>query len=481
MLKSADFLATLSAIVGCNNLFSTPDDLTPFLTDWRGRYHGRALALARPGNTTEIAAIVRACAAANVPIVPQGGNTGLVGGATPDATGAALLLQLGRLRRCLTVDSDNAVMTVEAGMTLAAVQAAAEAAGCLFPLSLASAGSCQIGGNLATNAGGVHVLRYGMMRDLVLGVEAVLPNGELWQGLSGLRKNTAGYDLGRLLVGSEGTLGIITAASLKLFARPGRVFTFWLGIASPSAAVTLLTRLRAAFDFHLTAFELICPLAFALVQKHCPHLPCAPGAPWHVLCELSASGIEAADTGGDEASFLGASLQTFFTAREAAGEVLAVWPAASTRARSHFWRWRESISEAQKREGISIKHDIALPASRVVEFLSRVEVILQARFPGIRHTAYGHLGDGNLHFNLSMPDAVANAALLAYEEEANLLVYDLVAAMGGTIAAEHGIGQLKRELLCRYRSPAEIAAFSAIKSALDPQNILNPGKVLRIG
>jgi len=464
-------LETLAAIVGGEHLLTDPTELAPFLTDWRGRYQGKALALVRPGSTEEAAAIVRAALSADVPIVPQGGNTGLCGGATPDASGCALLMQMRRMKRIRSLDLENNVLIADAGCTLLEIQTAAKDAGRLFPLSLASEGSCQLGGNLATNAGGVQVLRYGTTRDLTLGVEAILSDGAVWEGLYALRKNNAGYDLCDLLIGSEGTLGIFTAAALKLFPAPQNTVTAWIGVASPKDAIALLGKLQAAFDARLVAFELICPLSLQLMQRHRPDLTMPLTAPWGVLCELSDSLVTKDD-------FLTAWAETFFAERLAAGELLDVALARSERDRNTFWRWREGISEAQKREGISIKHDIALPISRIAQFLEQIGSTLMARFPGIRHTAFGHLGDGNLHFNLSMPDATDNARLLEREAEVNEMVYDCVTELGGSISAEHGIGQLKRKMLCRYKSPAELAAMRAIKTALDPKGLMNPGKVL---
>ncbi|MDR2625717.1 MAG: FAD-binding oxidoreductase [Zoogloeaceae bacterium] len=462
-------LERLAAIVGDRHLLTDPADFAPALTDWRGRYTGKALALVEPGSVEEAQAVVRACLAAGCPLQLQGGNTGLVGGATPDASGRALLVRMSRLSRILDVDAANNTLTVEAGCTLAQVQAAARAQNRLFPLSLASEGSCQIGGNLATNAGGVQVLRYGAMRDLTLGVEAVLPNGERYAGLTGLRKNNVGYDLRHLLIGAEGTLGLITAATLKLFPLPEVQVTLLLGVASPAAAVELLNRTQAAFDAQLTAFELICPVARALLRHHFAHLSLpALEAPWQVLCEFS----------GSRDDPLPEKAQNFLAAALAGNLAQDALLAQNETQRKAFWRMRENISEAQKKEGVSIKHDIALPISRIDEFLTRIAPPLAAAFPGIRHTAFGHLGDGNLHFNLSMPEADANARLLAREAEANRIVYDRVHALGGSISAEHGIGRLKRDLLARYQSPTRLAALRAIKQALDPGGLMNPGVML---
>lgn len=467
--ETSRFLERLAAIVGPGRLLTDPADLAPWLTDWRGRYTGRALGLARPGNSAEVQALVRACVAAGVPMVPQGGNTGLCGGATPDSSGKALIIQLGRLDRIRQLDAGNHTLVAEAGCTLANIQEAAAAAGRLFPLSLASEGSCQLGGNLSTNAGGVQVLRYGTTRDLVLGVEAVLPNGELWDGLKALRKNNTGYDLRHLLIGAEGTLGIITAAVLKLFPMPRSRVTCWLGVASPAAAVALLERTLEAFDARLTAFELVCPRSLGLVRQFMPGAVAVPEAPWHVLCEFSGAG-------GDEA--LQARVEEFLALGMEAGSPLAALLAQSESQRQGLWALRENISEAQKREGLSIKHDIALPITAIATFLERVAPRLEQVFPGIRHVAFGHLGDGNLHFNLSMAGRDANGALLQRQAEANRLVHDLVHELGGSISAEHGLGQLKREEIRRYKSPVELAAMAAIKGALDPLGLMNPGKVL---
>ncbi|MDR1350514.1 MAG: FAD-binding oxidoreductase [Zoogloeaceae bacterium] len=467
--NKCSFLKKLAAIVGSAHLLTDPVDFAPALTDWRGRYTGKALALVRPGSAAEAQAVVRACLAANLPMQAQGGNTGLVGGATPDASGRTLLIQMSRLNRIRNVDAANNALTAEAGCSLQAVQAAAIARNRLFPLSLAAEGSCQIGGNLAANAGGVQVLRYGAMRDLTLGLEAVLPNGDLFEGLAGLRKNNVGYDLRHLLIGAEGTLGLITAATLKLFPLPEEKVTLWLEVASPAAAVDLLNRTQAAFDAQLTAFELICPLALKLLQRHFPQLAFPTlTAPWHVLCEFS----------GSRDDHLPEKTEHFIVAALAKHLAQDALLAQSEAQRKAFWRIRENISEAQKKEGVSIKHDIALPVSRIDEFLTRVIAPLAAAFPCIRHTAFGHLGDGNLHFNLSMPEPEANARLLARESEASRIVYDQVHALGGSISAEHGIGRLKRDLLPRYQSPTRLTALRAIKQALDPKGLMNPGVLL---
>jgi len=462
---SEQLIAQLAKAVGAANVLTEPADIAPFVTDWRGRYRGAALCVVRPADTAEVAAVVSACAAAKVPIVPQGGNTSLCGAATPDGEGRAVVLSLTRLCHILAVDAQNNTITVEAGCTLAAVQEAARAVGRLFPLALASEGTCQIGGNLSTNAGGVQVLRYGNTRELTLGLEVVLPNGEVWDGLRGLRKDNTGYDLKHLFIGAEGTLGIVTAAVLKLFPLPQRQNTCWLNVASPAAAVELLNAAKSAFDAQLTAFELVSETALALVLKNIPDSvrPVAAGA-WYVLAEFSDAAPEKVE------SWLAGMLESGLLSD-------AVLAQSETQARK-LWALRENISEAQKIEGVSIKHDIAVPVSAIGEFLERADAALTRAFPGIRIVAFGHVGDGNLHYNLSRPDARENALLIDELAVVNRLVHDIVHALNGSISAEHGIGQLKREELLRYKSPVEMQLMRSIKQALDPQGLMNPGKIL---
>jgi len=457
--------ATLAGIVGHANVLAEAADLAPYLTDWRGRYKGAACCVVRPGNAAEVAAVVRACAGASAPIVPQGGNTSLCGAATPDAGGRAVVLSLSRLNRIFAVDPQNNTISVEAGCTLAAVQEAARAVDRLFPLALASEGTCQIGGNLSTNAGGVQVLRYGNTRDLALGLEVVLPSGDIWNGLRGLRKDNTGYDLKQLFIGAEGTLGIITAAVLKLFPLPKMQSTCWLNVASPAVAVDLLNRAKTIFDAQLTAFELVSESALGLVLKNIPGAarPTAP-SPWYVLAEFSDAAPEAVER------WLAAELES--------GQVADGALASSQAQAAKLWALRENISEAQKIEGISIKHDIAVPVSAIPDFLATADAALAQAFPGIRVVAFGHVGDGNLHYNLSKPDAQDNSAFIAAQPEVNRIVHDTVHALNGSISAEHGIGQLKREELLRYKSPVEIALMRTIKQALDPRGLMNPGKVV---
>ena len=457
--------ARLSGIVGAGQVLSEAGDIEPYLTDWRGRYRGAAQCVVRPGTSVEVAAVVKACVEAGVAIVPQGGNTSLCGAATPDVSGRAVVVSLCRLKRIVAVDPQNNTISVEAGCTLAAVQEAARAADRLFPLALASEGSCQIGGNLSTNAGGVQVLRYGNMRELTLGLEVVLPNGDIWDGMRGLRKDNTGYDLKQLFIGAEGTLGIITGAVLKLFPLPKTQVTCWLNAASPSVAVDLLNAAKTAFDARLTAFELISEVALGLVLKNIPEVarPTAT-SPWYILAEFSGVDPE--------------TVEGWLATRLEAGEVADAVIARSETQAKKLWAMRENISEAQKIEGISIKHDVSVPVSRIPEFLARADAALQAAFPGIRIVTFGHVGDGNLHYNQSKADAQDNAAFISAQPVVNRIVHDMAHALNGSISAEHGIGQLKREELLRYKNPVEIALMRSLKQALDPRGLMNPGKII---
>jgi FAD/FMN-containing dehydrogenase len=462
-------LEQLANIVGTAHVFTDTVDTAPFIADWRGRYQGVALCVVRPGDTAEVSRIVAACAAAGIAIVPQGGNTGLVGGATP--RGGEVLISLTRLKRIRQIDVDNATITVDAGCTLAAVQAAAADAGLLFPLSLAAEGTATIGGNLSTNAGGVQVLRYGNARELALGLEVVLADGRVWNGLRGLRKDNTGYDLKQLFIGAEGTLGLITAAVLKLFPLPRVRLTAWLAVADPAAAVRLLRQLRGQGGERVTAFEIVGRPALDLVLRHIPGArdPLAEKHEWQVLVELSDSHADADLNGLFEAVVADAL---------AHGHVLDAVVAASEAQAQALWALRENISEAQKREGISIKHDIALPVSRIAEFIARAETLLAQLFPGVRIVCFGHIGDGNLHYNQSKAVAQDNADFIERSAAVNRVVHDLVAELGGSISAEHGLGQLKREEILRYKSSVEMDLMRAIKHALDPAGGLNPGKLL---
>ncbi len=464
---SADFRESLRAIVGAARVLTAAQEVAPFCTDWRGRYTGNARCVVLPGSTDEVAAVVRACADAGVAIVPQGGNTGLCGGATP--TGDEVVIVLTRLNRIRAIDPDNNSITVEAGCTLHAVQEAAREAGRLFPLSLAAEGSATIGGNLSTNAGGVQVLRYGNARDLTLGLEVVLADGRVWNGLRGLRKDNTGYDLKHLFIGAEGTLGLITAATLKLFPRPRAQATAWVAVPDPAAAVALLGRLRDAAGDNVTAFEIVGRPALELVLRHIPNArdPLLGKPEWQLLVELSGARAD-----------LAATLESALEAAAEAGLVADAVVASSEAQTAALWALRENVSEAQKIEGVSIKHDIAVPVSRIAEFITRADAALRKDFPAVRIVCFGHIGDGNLHYNQSRADADSNADFIARTDAVNRVVHDLVHELGGSISAEHGLGQLKREEVLRYKSPIEMDMMRAVKQALDPDGRMNPGKLL---
>jgi FAD/FMN-containing dehydrogenase len=456
-------------------LHTAAADMAPFLTDWRGKWTGRALAVALPDTTQDVAGVLRWCHRHRVPVVPQGGNTGLSGGSTPDASGAALVLSLTRLTRVRAVDALNNTLEVEAGVTLQQVQEAAEQARRLFPLSLAAQGTCTIGGNLASNAGGVQVLRWGNARELCLGLEVVTPEGEIWNGLRALRKDNTGYDLRDLFIGSEGTLGIITAATLKLFPRPAGQAVAFVAVPSPAVAVQLLQLAQSRLASTLTAFELMSDACITLVEKHvdAARLPLAERSPWYVLVEVSDPVSEAQAAAGLE-SLLEAALEQALATDAALSSSLAQLRA--------LWALREDISESQGAEGKTIKHDIALPISRIAEFVEATSREIEARFDGVRLVVFGHLGDGNLHFNLSPAEdrlgQLHEAAFVALEGSVNRLVHDAVVAAGGSISAEHGLGVLRRDEAARYKSAVEMKLMRAIKAALDPLNLMNPGKLL---
>jgi len=466
-------IPTLRAIVGPAHVLAD-GDLEPWERDRRGRARGRALAVVRPGSTAEVAAVVRACAAAGAGIVPQGGNTGLVLGSIPDDSGTQVVLSLSRLRTVRELDAANLTMTVEAGCLLHEVQQAAAGAGLLFPLSLASEGSCTIGGNLASNAGGTQVLRYGNARDLCLGLEVVTAAGEVWDGLGGLRKDNTGYDLRNLFIGSEGTLGIITAATLKLFPPPAATHTAWLAVPSMARALDLLALARRRMGDGLTGFEVMSAEAITLLARRFPQLriPLAPAGEAG-CCVLLEAGTD--DAGGAAQ----ARFEALLAEAAAAGCASDAVPAGSLAQARAFWQLRESIPAAQAAEGLNIKHDIALPVSAIPAFLADCGARLAGAVPGARRVVFGHLGDGNLHYNVQAPEGVDAAAFLRDEEtRVNGIVHDAVAAHGGSISAEHGIGALKRDLLPRYKSPVALDMMRAIKHALDPMGLMNPGKVL---
>jgi FAD/FMN-containing dehydrogenase len=473
--SDVSLLAKLVSIVGPSHVLTREGgaDLTAWERDWRGRQHGRSLAVVRPGSTAEVAAVVQACAQAGTAIVPQGGNTGLVVGGVPDEHGQEVVLSLQRMTAVRAIDRANLTLTVEAGCVLQTVQEVAEAAGLLFPLSLAAEGSCTIGGNLATNAGGTQVLRYGNTRDLCLGLEVVTAQGEVWNGLSGLRKDNTGYDLRHLFIGSEGTLGIITAACLRLYPRPMAQLTAWAALPSLEAAVSFLELAQGRLAAGLTGFEVMGQFALSLVDKHYPHLrvPLWRDAPYCVLLENSDH--ESEDHARDQfEALLALAFEQGLVSDAIVAENLAQAQA--------LWHIRESIPLAQSQEGLNIKHDVSVAVSRIPEFVADASAQLQAALPGIRLVNFGHLGDGNLHFNVQAPAGIDPAVFLREQEDrVNTLVYDAVARAAGSISAEHGIGALKVDTLPQYKSPIALDLMARIKHALDPLNTLNPGRVVQ--
>jgi len=445
----------LADIVGVTHVLTAAADMKPYLTDWRRQYSGPAECVVRPASTVEVSKVVALCAREAIAVVPQGGNTGLVGGSVPTGTRRELVLSLGRMNRIRSLDLLNDTATVEAGCILAAVQAAAADAGRLFPLSLAAEGSCQIGGNLSTNAGGVNVLRYGTAREQVLGLEVVLPDGRIWDGLRGLRKDNTGYDLKQLFLGAEGTLGVITAAVLRLYPKPTASATGWIALASPAQAVELLATLRGRIGERISAFELVSRNSLEAVLTHVPDTrdPLGVAHPWYVLAEFGDSG-----TNED-------LLERLAQALDGHEAVLA----QSVEQARALWRLRESIPEAQFS---NVKHDISVPVSRIPEFLEIADSGLRRSFPDAQIFCFGHVGDGNLHYN------IGPASLIPRRDAVNRIVYDAVARLGGSISAEHGLGQLKRDAIRGQKSPLEMELMRALKSALDPKGLMNPGKVL---
>ncbi len=460
-----------SGIVGAANVLVDEHDTAPYLTDWRGRFTGRARAVVRPASTAEVAAIVRLCAELRVPIVPQGGRTGLVLGSVPDAAGEAIVLSLRRLNRIRSVDTFNRTMTVEAGCILQDIQHAAFGHGMLFPLSLAAEGSCTIGGNLSTNAGGTGVLRYGNTRELCLGLEVVTAQGEVWDALRGLRKDNTGYDLRDLYVGAEGTLGVITAAVLKLFPQPKAAITALVALATPRDALALLKLVEAECGPTLTGYELMSDVSLRLVASHFPDLPkpFPERYPQYALLELSSHESEAHGV-----ALLERAIERALEDGLAQDAVVAT-SIAQSRA---LWAIREHIPLAQAAAGKNIKHDISVPISRIADFIETTDAQLDADYPGVQVVCFGHLGDGNLHYNVAPPEGIRHDDFLAEQGPINRIVHDSVAAHGGSISAEHGIGALKRDELPRYKSPVELQLMRAVKAALDPLGIMNPGKIL---
>ena len=462
----------LRGLLGADSVLTDPADCAPFLVDHLGRCRGRALAVVQPHSVAQIAQLLALCDAERIGVVPHGGNTSYCGGAIPDESGGQLVLSLRRLNRIRSLDADNYSLTAEAGCVLAQVQAAAEAAERFFPLSIGSQGSCQIGGNLSTNAGGVNVLRYGMTRDLVLGLEVVLPGGRVLDGLTTLRKDNTGYDIKSLFLGAEGTLGVITAASFKLFPQIRARATALAAIPDVRAAVTLLGELRAASGDRVSSFELIPRVGIELTTRYIPGVsdPLASAYDWYVLCELSSSrAAEPLDAVLEEA--LGAAL--------AKGLVLDAALVRSERERAALWKLRECIPEAQRHEGASLKHDISLPVATLPDFVARAAPWVREHVPEGRLVAYGHVGDGNLHFNISQLPGGDRERFLGRADSVRRAIHDLVRDFAGSFSAEHGVGRLKVPELERYASPLELELMRAVKNAFDPHGIMNPGKILR--
>src|SRR5919108_3527607 len=452
----------LADIVGAANVLTAPEDTRPYFTDWRRQYSAPAECVVRPASTAQVARIVGLCARESVAVVPQGGNTGLVGGSVPTGARREIVLALGRLNRIRDLDALNDTVTVEAGCVLAAVQRAALDAGRLFPLSLAAEGSCQIGGNLSTNAGGVNVLRYGTAREQVLGLEVVLPDGRVWDGLRALRKDNTGYDLKQLFLGAEGTLGIITAATLKLFPKPSASATAWVALESAAAAMELLAYLHERPGERLSAFELLSRNCVEAVLAFAPGTqdPLARPHPWYVLVEIADSGEEQALRERVEKALMDAA------ERGALADAALAQSGEQARA---LWRIRETVPEAQF---TNVKHDVAVPVSKVAQFIERADARLAARYADLRVYAFGHVGDSNVHYNVGPQRVVAERPAV------NRIVYDTVAELGGSISAEHGLGQLKRDEIRAHKSPLELELMRRLKDALDPKGLMNPGKVL---
>lgn len=467
----AELIEHLKAVVGPKGWLCEPDEIEPYLVSWRDEYRGRTPLVVRPAATAEVAAVVGACAEAGVAIVPQGGNTGLTGAGIPHMDASEIVLSLSRMNRVREVDPVNDTITVEAGCVLADIQTAAAEAERLFPLSLAAQGSCQIGGNLSTDAGGVHVLRYGTARDLTLGLEVVLPDGRVWNGLRGLRKDSAGYDMKQLFIGAEGTLGVITAAVLKLFARPGDVQTAFAAVPDPGAAVALLGRARRANGEAVACFELMQRFGIEFVLRYLPDNkdPLDRPYPWYVLIEL---------WGQSPDGTMRVLLEDLLAQALDDGLVLDATVAASAAQARALWRLREGLAEAQNPAGVRIKHDISVPVSRIAEFIERAAAALTAAYPGIRPHSFGHLGDGNVHCNPVQPAGADGRAFQRLAPQINRIVHDIAVELGGSISAEHGIGQLRREEARRCKPGVELELMRTVKSALDPRGIMNPGKVI---
>lgn len=475
----SDFVGKLRAIVGDRGLVLDDGDKRPFLSDWRENYLGKALAIVRPGSTEEVSKVVRLCAAEKVAVVPQGGNTGMSGGATPQEDGREIVLSLTRMNRILEVDKVGFTMTVEAGVVLKTIQDKAAEHDRLFPLSLGAEGSCTIGGNLSTNAGGVQVLHYGNARQLVLGLEVVLPNGEIWDGLRALKKDNTGYDLRDLYLGAEGTLGIITRAVLKLWPKPRDHATSWSAIPSPQAAVELLSGAYAASEDNVTSCELMGRQGIDLVLQHIAGTadPLAEKYDWYVLMEWASTRPPRA---GANESGLRDKMEAYLGEAMEKGLVLDAVIAQTEAQSKSLWMLRENHTEASKREGPSIKHDISVAVSKIPAFVPEGIVAMTKALPGCRPLVFGHVGDGNLHFNCQAPAGWSKPEFMKYGEAISGAVYDLVTSYGGSISAEHGIGRIKVEELAHYRTKIELDVMRALKRALDPNNLMNPGKVIQV-
>ena len=469
-MNHPEVISALSNILG-HDAVLTGDAAAPYFKDWRGRFSGLAMAVVFPANTMQVSDVVRLCAAAQISIVPQGGNTSLCGGSVPLADQSPqLVINLSRMNRIRELDAINYTMTVEAGCKLASLYDAPEQADRLFPLGLtAIAPHCEIGGNLSTNAGGINVLRYGTARDLVLGLEVVLPDGRIWNGLRRLRKNNTGYDLKHLVIGAEGTLGIITAAVLKLFPRPKSTATACIAVRDPAVAVGLLAHLRAHCGDKISGYEIISRSCLELVFKHIPDArePFTVQHEWIVITQLT--------------DVLPAPLdEVLRDALHAYTDGIVEFKVTADALQSErWWTLRKNIAEAQKAEGVSIKHDVSVPLSRVAEFIAQASTALRAAYPDLRIVAFGHLGDGNMHYNASMPVALQNKDFVGqHEPDVNRIVYEVVARLDGSISAEHGLGQLKRDTIRDYKDPLELELMRSIKQTLDPLGLMNPGKVI---
>jgi len=467
---TSEILSRLKTAAGAGGWIDDAASIAPHLVEWRERFRGATSLVLQPSSVASVQEIVRVCAETGTPIVPQGGNTGLVGGQIPNADGSEVVLSLKRLRQIRDVDATANTMTLDAGVVLAEVQVAAEAAGRLFPLSLASEGSATIGGLISTNAGGTGVLAYGNMRALVLGIEAVLPDGSLWNGLGGLRKDNTGFDLKQLFIGGEGTLGVVTAATLRLFPRPSAIETAIVAVRDVEAAVRLLNFAQGHAGT-VTAFELIPRLGLEFVLRHVPGTrdPLERPYPWYVLIDVS---LKSADQAG--------AVETLLSDAASDGLIVDGAVAQSGAQRDAFWKLRDALSEAQKPEGGSLKHDVSVPISAIPRFIEEASRAVVATVAGARPVPFGHLGDGNIHFNISQPVGGDKAAFLSRVDDVARVVHDMVHAFEGSISAEHGIGQAKIDEITRYKSPVALEAMRAVKRALDPRGIMNPGKVVRV-